>query len=631
MTIDDYGFYFEEAGRSASQGAIAPAEEHFEGSTAEAAVVRETGQNSIDAVRGDGPVRMEFEIATMATGDIPGIGALRKHLAQVAKATEGQAGHDRMKRAAELANEETITVLRISDYGTTGLTGTERIHDSKSPLSALTRGSGNSSDDGTRGGSFGIGSAVGPMASELSTVLYTSLPEDADETVFAGYSRLASHTDDDDIVRGGDGFFTRLEADDFDYLRPAPVLSPFPARTEPGTDIYILGFRMAANDPHLEGIRDAAIDNFMVAIDRGKLEVRGLAPGGSWELTAGTIQGYAEHRPESRAFYRALQDPTPDVRQSPRLGEVKLYVNIDETLKKSLHTITMRRPLMRIGTFRHRSVSAKYAAVLVCADEKGNKLLRKLEPPPHDRWDPGRSPEDGGPAVSELKRFVRESLRARVRDELGDVVEIKGLERFLPANGLSLGDEGPGGAPGEEPETSDAEASKVKGDPTAADVRVTTRRTVSVGVKGPAVSGSGDQPIDKGADRGGDKKRKGGGTGLGGEGDAGDGESRITAGDVRFRSWASSGATSDETLLVVSLTARSDIAGDLQLVPLGPGGAMEDTYVLPIRSVERLTGNGPESIEFEGNVLQDLDLAADDTTRLQIAMPAGFRFRLGVA
>jgi hypothetical protein len=73
VTQTGFGFYFEEARLSATQGAIAPAEQYFEGSRAEVSVVRETGQNSLDAVAGDDPVHMEFELREMPTASVPGI------------------------------------------------------------------------------------------------------------------------------------------------------------------------------------------------------------------------------------------------------------------------------------------------------------------------------------------------------------------------------------------------------------------------------------------------------------------------------------------------------------------------------------------------------------------------------
>ena len=49
MNTPQFGFYFEKALRGASQGAISPAEQFFEGSLAESSLVRETGQRSPEA------------------------------------------------------------------------------------------------------------------------------------------------------------------------------------------------------------------------------------------------------------------------------------------------------------------------------------------------------------------------------------------------------------------------------------------------------------------------------------------------------------------------------------------------------------------------------------------------------
>ena len=103
MNNANFGFYFETAGRSASQGAISPAEQFFEGSLAEASLVRETAQNSVDARAGQDPVRMVFELAEMPTEQIPGISDLRKHLLQVEVATRKTEGHDEMVMALQTA------------------------------------------------------------------------------------------------------------------------------------------------------------------------------------------------------------------------------------------------------------------------------------------------------------------------------------------------------------------------------------------------------------------------------------------------------------------------------------------------------------------------------------------------
>ena len=604
-------------------------QQHFEGSSAEESVVRETGQNSIDASTKEGPVRMVFELQSMATSDIPDIEQLRTHLKQVDEETKGQAGHERMKRAADLADEETIMVLRISDYGTKGLTGSEHIKSSKDPLSALTRGSGNSDDSGGRGGSFGIGSAVGPMMSDLSTVLYTSLPIGADQTVFAAYSRLASHLDCNGVNRNGDGFFTRLDAkNDFEYLRPSPIIGSFSERTEVGTDIYILGYRMAEDDPLLHHIRQAAINNFMVAIHRKELEIVGISQAEKWTLDSDSLAEYAKESVESYAFYRAVSDPAPTTRHSELLGKMSLYACINQSLDRSLHTITMRSPHMKIDQYKHTSISAKYAAVLICDEKKGNDLLRIMEPPKHNEWDPGRDTIRGAKAVKEMKDFIREALRERVKTEMGDTIEIKGLSRFLPMEGVEADGDGDPYIPVVRGGIRGREASTVSGKPSSKRSSPKKGGATSVTVTQSATGGKGDDDITKGKERGGGSKRKTSKKGIPGKGQVGNGDSSISAGDITFRSWINA-SPGNPSVATIVLTSQKDISGDMTLAALGRGGKPED-FVLPIEDVKLCRDGSSSAITFSENTLKNLSLTGGSTIRLEITLPAGERYRLGV-
>lgn len=630
MTQSRFGFYFERAGLSAAQGAIDPSEQYFEGSRAEVSVVRETGQNSLDAVDPNGIVRMEFELGEMPVGSVPGIQDLRENLAQVEVATRTTQGHDRMEAALALARKNTVPVLRISDFGTIGLSGSESMNAPTSPLSALTRGAGISANDGKRGGSFGIGSAVGPMASNLCTVFYTSLPRGESDVVFAGYSRLATHEDSNGILRVGDGFYTDLNkvTEDFYYRRNPPQFGPFKPRTQPGTDIFIVGYRKAGEDPYLHNIRDAFVDNFMLAIHNGKLEVSGKTHGKDWHLDAGTLGTYADSHPESRAFYRAIRDPEPTVTVSERFGKMCLYINVDPDLSKTLHTITMRMPLMKIDTFRHTSIPAKYAAVLVCADPKGNKLLRELEPPQHDSWDGGRA--SGGPAaVRELKDFVRKALRERVRERVGELVEIKGLARYLPTDAFTVPEKGNPARPGLG-EGTDEETATVQGDPnSSSQPKLRHNKKVAVKVQQFGRTTTDGDPATRGKNAGGSSTRTSGGGDLPGNGEPGKGRTRISAGQVRFRSW-SAPSSGGRTTLRVALTAQGDVQGDIELITLGAGGAPEPDYTLPVLSAQIVVNGTRENVEWKGNVFKDVQLVGGQTTRLDIELAAGHRYRLDV-
>jgi hypothetical protein len=73
--------------------------------------------------------------------------------------------------------------------------------------------------------------------------------------------------------------------------------------------------------------------------------------------------------------------------------------------------------------------------VFICEDEKGNKLLRDIEPPTHDKWN-HQGPRSNKPAVDEIKRFIREELQRIIPQKLGQAASIRGLAKFLP---LDLG------------------------------------------------------------------------------------------------------------------------------------------------------------------------------------------------
>lgn len=627
MSIAEYGFYFEKAGRGASQGAITPAEQFFEGSRAEDSLVRETGQNSIDARSGIDPVVMKFELAEMKTDQIPGITELREHLKHVELETQGSQGHASMLQAYETACQEYISVLRISDKGTKGLSGSESINSPKSPLSALTRGAGISADDGKRGGSFGIGSAVGPMASNMNTVLYTSLAKDASEVVFAGYSSLASHRDSAGVWRVGDGFFTDLnDTEDFRYLRNPGPIGPFDVRTEPGTDLYVLGYRKSDADPDLQHIKVAFMRNFLLAIDRGHLIVQGVSGAETWTLDKEGLAQHVVEDAEAHAFYRAIKDPEPITEISARFGKMSLYINVDDSLPKTLHTMTVRQPLMKIDSFRHTSIPVKYAAVLECSDDKGNSLLRALEPPQHHTWDPERAP--GGRAqLNELKKFVRVGLQSRVKEQIGDQVEIKNLSKYLPEE-LSEDHTPATGETGKPVigRGTDKESSTVRGAERPAKPKSPrSGKNVPIDVKTEA-GGQGETPAEEGKPSGGGKSRETKGGNRPGAAEKGKGSAKISEGDVRFRSWSDPA----KKLLYVALTPKQDLTGDLELVALGPGGSMEDDFVLPITYGSILTDGVTAVVSHQGNKLSGVNLKAGVTSQLQLQLSTNHRYRVGV-
>ncbi|ALC05556.1 hypothetical protein CDES_05610 [Corynebacterium deserti GIMN1.010] len=635
MGKGNYGFFFEKSGRSRAYGATSSDEEHFKGTTIAEALVRELGQNSLDAVdSGSECVRLEFELASVNSSDIPDVENLKAHILAAHETTQSiDARNTRLKDAAESIQRDSMMVLRVGDYGTKGLTGSERQSAKGTPLSALTRGAGISAGKDGGGGSFGVGSSVGTLASDVHTVFWTSLPKGEREVVFAGYSQLATHRlpGGEDLVP--DGFFLNLDRkDDFEYLRSPGSIGPFKQREEQGTDVFILGYADAVNDPGLVALRSEVIKNFLVAIHRGKLVVTGKTPLGNWILDKESLQGYVENLDDVYPFYRAILDPEPYVEHLKGLGEVKLFIKVDDGFGKKRDTIGIRKPLMKVAVFRHTSISMKYAAIMECSNDEGNQTLRALESPRHDKWEPSR--DKGGTAtLKRIKDFIRRGLMSRMEETIGDEVEIKGLEKYLPtfidSEHLGRKEAKTRGKP-KNGEGVDKESASMQGQPTIEDkpTPIKTRKSVKVQIQKRGESGD-DAEGMKGKMSGGSSKRKSKGGDLPGGVSEGDGSAKLPGGSIRSRAWFTQ--QNGKGLLNLHLSSDSPLEGSINLRALGPGGEIDDTFVLPISRVAQRLEQGEKVLEFSGNIINGVQLNGKPASaRIVIEFSENRRFAVAV-
>src|SRR5258708_7465582 len=83
-------------------------------------------------------------------------------------------------------------------------------------------------------------------------------------------------------------------------------------------------------------------------------------------------------------------------------------------------------------TKRFQSV-VPYCGVFICRNEVGNRLLREMEPPRHNDWDPNL-PEKGKnkKIESEFAHFIRDMIRNLLPSDDTKVINLPGLSRFLP-------------------------------------------------------------------------------------------------------------------------------------------------------------------------------------------------------
>ena len=153
-------------------------------------LAKEICQNSLDArLDSDQPVRVDFILNQIPTEKIPGIDELKEAVGLCQDYWDDKKTKTFFKKAVKLCEADYMRVLRISDYNTTGLTGSTETR--PSPWNDLVKSSGVSNKCGESGGSFGIGKSAPFACSDLRTLFYHTLDKDGIRS-YQGAANLAS-------------------------------------------------------------------------------------------------------------------------------------------------------------------------------------------------------------------------------------------------------------------------------------------------------------------------------------------------------------------------------------------------------------------------------------------------------
>lgn len=418
-----------------------------------ASLVRESIQNSLDAVLDKSePVRMEFLFKEMKGIDYPNFFELKEHI-------QGCLDYYPDNHNAKVVYEPMLRLfndnslydhlgyIRISDYNTKGMPYKDG--DTNCKFYAFVRSAGVSSkDDTSAGGSFGFGKAAYYLLSPISTIIVSTCTVNYDK-FFEGATSLCTHTYHG-IKKVAFGYY------DDQNGKPISDESAIPAqfrRSDPGTDINILGFDMKYTDEAVNEMIEAVLRNFWMAIYNGKLEVN---VNDVVSITKANIVALMEKifdKPDDNIKKASFYNPRPYfdavrlVNTSkkyqcyeetlPLLGHVRFYVS---KCKGAVDKIAyMRAPQMLVYVKKTKTSHGMYG-LFICDDTsegKGNDLLRKLENPAHDEWKTnnwrmgGRVHGMGRVVLKELDDFITECLNKTFSLKNKTAIDIKGLEEFL--------------------------------------------------------------------------------------------------------------------------------------------------------------------------------------------------------
>lgn len=599
-------WYFPSTGKGRDDGFADPLLEHFEGDH-EKYIARETIQNAVDARKSyEAPVKVVFEHLNVPLTSLPGQHELLDCLKRCLEFIKGQKkAEEFFGSAIALFKAKKLSILKISDFNTKGLSGNDE--DVNGNWYRLVRATGTSSPKGVAGGSFGIGKGAPFAASDLRTVFYSSMDEDANR-VFQGVAHLVSHHDDDKDVLQGVGFYG---INGYKAVRSNDLIPELFRRSEIGTDIFIIGYK--ASETWQKKLAQSILHNFWLAIYCGDLEVR-IKGNQVIDINRETLVScLEEYEAETAKFYfEAFVNPDREFKQELKhLGNVVLAVKKGEGYPKKV--MMVRKPKMLVKEKDYRVLREPFAAVFICDNDTGNSMLRDLEPPQHNEWDKDRA-KKGWVALQELDGFIKEKLRSMGEVITSEPQDIPGLDRYLPDS--EDRDYVPVNGIGQEP--TDTIVSEETGREVGATKEATSAFTESVVRKG-VVSTKQFGRVAPKPPEGPGKGPKGRATGN----DSGESEGvRIKTSDITFRSFVQ--YQKGKPLYNFVITAREDCEGAIKIVAIGDDG----NY--PVELISVSDARTKKKYKTMHSLISGLKMKSGDRVQLAAELVASKKYSLGI-
>lgn len=409
-------------------------------------LVREIIQNALDAtIPGvKVPTKVEFSLFQIPVGDIPDHLNFCDAIKKCRESNQDEPDAFRFfENATKLLEKGSIDVLRISDYHTIGLEGSDTCEKGTS-WSRLVKENGSSNKGKGSGGSFGIGKSAAFTCSDLRTVFYSSLDQKGNKSNF-GVTRLVSF--EDQILGWTTGIGYYSENNQFVAIPELASIDATHNRETSGTDIYILGMHYDENLTQ-DLIKSVLLD-FLVSIAKDKLEVEVQGQ----TINRSTLAEYmsrlnpyeSEDIKNLLNYYHILTSPDPSIIKIPldntvygnkygfENGECTLYLKEGEGYNRKI--LITRKAGMRIFEQNRISGSIEFTGILFIDGVNMNETFKAMEVPSHDAWEPGRCRVNRKyyqNAFDDLKRYLKAQVNEQFKKPIGDSIDAFGASEFLP-------------------------------------------------------------------------------------------------------------------------------------------------------------------------------------------------------
>lgn len=400
-------------------------------------LAREICQNSLDArLDMSKPVMVEFSDIFVYSTDVPKFSVLNDALKSCFDFWNEQNSKktvDFFKKALGVANSNQISVLRISDFNTTGLTGSDK--EFNTPWQNLVKASGVSDKGGASGGSFGIGKSAPFACSDLRTVFYSTIDINGLKA-FQGVSRLVSFRkkgffgQDRDDITTGTGYYGETKKNS--AVKDCISLDKSFNRNESGTDVFILGFSNKAG--WKEDIIKSVLEDFLISVYNKDLVVKIDDITISADTLSELMDKYRETAPIAYNYYQVLTSHSSETIKCDfnGLGEIELHILIQNGLHRRVQMC--RSNGMRIFDQKSISGTIPFAGICILKDEVINAYFREMENPQHDAWEPERHSNSSKAKKDkqELYKYIKNAVIERGRKTPVDEIDADGVGDFIP-------------------------------------------------------------------------------------------------------------------------------------------------------------------------------------------------------
>lgn len=445
----------------------------FKGSGIMDGLAREICQNSLDAKDKnfpDRPVQVVFKLSYLNKAEYPVFSGYEEYVKQSVNYWQGNALRtdkidDFLTSIQEALSQESIPVLTISDYNTSGLNGVNAEEGQPSFWKLLVDTEGISiKPDSNSAGSFGIGKNAPFAYSSLNMVFYNTLAQDGGRA-FEGVTHLiTSQREYNGTMRPTQptGKYLYLE-DEFTGRPIKPeddcklAKNELFQRSEIGTDVAIIGFKLNDYPEWEKATAVAIIKNFILAIRDGKLEVIVESPEVKYEIKKESLEQllFDSLKDEiqlkyTKQIYETVAKTSPRKVTIAEKDDLSIYIRYDEGYTASLSRF--RSTGMLINT---TAESLPHYSIVIIVNDVGqsdlSKTLREAEPPQHTEWKP-KNITNNRELHNKAARYIRAINKAiqKVLDEFekADITDKMdaGIGNYLPdASGFDNAQEGTDG------------------------------------------------------------------------------------------------------------------------------------------------------------------------------------------